>query len=177
MIEVTTYRSITPIPREGTETQHAIAAYFDLQGESITPFPREGTETSRVITDNSCHDLEIDNPISPRGDGNTPSVSKTINLRESITPFPREGTETLATASNHPVVKLIDNLISPRGVEDVKASASSSNRGIGEQLRRRYLFELYSCIGVRSGGIFRSARAARSASQVTRVSPTTSSPQ
>ena len=39
----------------------------------------------------------IDNPISPRGDGNTILLAKSNNKildQISITPFPREGTET-----------------------------------------------------------------------------------
>ena len=36
---------------------------------SITPFPREGTETDGFKGCELLHDV-IDNPISPRGDGN-----------------------------------------------------------------------------------------------------------
>ena len=61
--------------------------------------------------------VQIDNPISPRGDGNTPSVSKTINLRPMLIDNPisprgdGNSCALLDRLSNTP----IDNPISPRG--------------------------------------------------------------
>ena len=112
--------SITPFPREGTETRLLRRQGLELTVGSITPFPREGTETrTRNAHVKDTFAFRIDNPISPRGDGNpyrsntwahtrshidnpiSPRgdgnfiCSKQIGIFiKSITPFPREGTET-----------------------------------------------------------------------------------
>ena len=108
--------SITPFPREGTETFFNVAFNANYELLSITPFPREGTETEQRL-ELSYHLLHlIDNPISPRGDGNKHEGSTAqVGIVASITPFPREGTETSNGYCERNNCLMIDNPISPRG--------------------------------------------------------------
>ncbi len=64
----------------------------------------------------------IDNPISPRGDGNTKNahVKDALAVGKSITPFPREGTETSCDYRACGEAFRIDNPISPRGDGNLK---------------------------------------------------------
>ena len=76
-------KSITLFPREGTETfRRALRCPIGIG--SITLFPREGTETRQQWYRQSCPVTpRIDNPISPRGDGNAAvsNVSRTLTNR------------------------------------------------------------------------------------------------
>ena len=94
--------SITLFPREGTETGRYGRTCAMRLRESITLFPREGTETPILTCYQLGCQLKIDNPISPRGDGNPPiSVKAEFNCGK------------------------IDNPISPRGDGNMRGEASS----------------------------------------------------
>ena len=114
----------THLPREGTEARKWCCRHSPTCHDRLMPpIPERGRKLKfhnvmhgvRVITriDNPISPrgdgnfptyspaalpiIPIDNPISPRGDGNSATTSPTSYTRAfaSITPFPREGTETL----------------------------------------------------------------------------------
>ena len=88
-------RSITPFPREGTETMPIFVMFIVVSSLIDNPISPRGDGNFVIITRLKITKLFIiDNPISPRGDGNFSTNSDTLSAYVSITPFPREGTET-----------------------------------------------------------------------------------
>ena len=88
---------LIPISPQGDGNKSYVFVFLKIVNiwRSLYPFPRKGTETVPWFNLAGKGKFMFLIPISPQGDGNSPSQERSpLEKKSSLYPFPRKGTET-----------------------------------------------------------------------------------